>query len=73
MKPDEIVRSTRLTLDEKAARLREWDNGLRELMAANDENMRGPVAPSVTLAEVAAAMRRLGIDHAEWAGPTKHG
>lgn len=73
MKPDEIVRSPLLSLDEKAALLRDWDNELRELMVADEENMAGPTPLAVTLTGVADAMRQLGLEHTEWAGPTKHG
>lgn len=71
MEPKDIVRSTELTLEEKAKLLRDWDNELRELMVADDESMGGVSIPRITLAEVAEAMHRLGLTHRP--APTKHG
>lgn len=71
MRPEEIARSSALSREEKAALLRDWDNELRELMVADDENMQSSVAPRVTLTDVADAMQRLGLTHQST--PTKHG
>lgn len=71
MNPNEIVRSEALSREEKAALLRDWDNELRELMVADEENMGGVAIPRITLAEVAEAMHALGLAHRP--SPTKHG
>ncbi len=73
MKPKAILKRRDLTREEKIALLREWDSELRELMVADDENMRAPTPLRVTLQEVEQALAALGARHPVYATPTRHG
>ena len=66
-----------LTTDEKIALLRECEQDVRELMVAEEENMRGDQTSDQTLGDelrdIHAALASLGADRRAAAAPTKHG
>ncbi len=61
--PEEILRDQSLTKDQKIERLREWDQDLRQLMVASEENMPGTVSgqPAESLQAVTDALCKLGV------------
>ena len=66
-----------LTTDEKIALLREREQDVRELMVAEEENMRGGQASDQVLGDalgdIRAALASLGAERRAAAAPTKHG
>ena len=66
-----------LTTDEKIALLRECEQDVRELMVAEEENMRGDQTSDQALGDelrdIHAALASLGADRRAAAAPTKHG
>jgi hypothetical protein len=73
-RPDEVVRSTELTRDQKIEVLKRWEYDLRELQVAEEESMTAPHPEAVTLDVVRAALRALGAaGDPEHSAPTKHG
>ncbi|MBI1179826.1 MAG: hypothetical protein GC201_04655 [Alphaproteobacteria bacterium] len=59
--PEEILRDKSLSRDEKAQLLNEWEQDLRQLMVASEENMAGTVTgqPAESLAAVHEALAEL--------------
>jgi hypothetical protein len=70
--PEDVVRKSDLSRDQKIQILRRWEYDARELQVAEEESMSGPQTTS--LDAVLAALRSLGaaadIDRA---APTKQG
>ena len=62
--PEKILQDQSLTKEQKIKRLQEWDQDLRQLMVASEENMPGTVAgqPAQSLQAVTDALCKLGIN-----------
>lgn len=61
--PEKILNDRSLTKEQKIRKLTEWEQDLRQLMVASDENMTGTAAgqPAESLQAVSDALRALGV------------
>lgn len=61
--PEKILNDPSLTKEQKIKMLTEWDQDLRQLMVASDENMTGTLAgqPAESLQAVSDALCKLGV------------
>ncbi|MGE0666766.1 MAG: hypothetical protein AB7O49_09445 [Sphingomonadales bacterium] len=61
--PEEILQDQSLTKEQKIAALHEWDQDLRQLMVASEENMPGTQSgqPAESLRAVTDALEKLGV------------
>jgi hypothetical protein len=61
--PEEILLDQSLTKEQKIKKLEDWEQDLRQLMVASEENMPGTVAgqPAESLQAVNDALSKLGV------------
>jgi hypothetical protein len=61
--PETILQDQSLTREQKIKKLEEWEQDLRQLMVASDENMTGTVTgqPAESLQAVTDALSKLGV------------
>jgi hypothetical protein len=61
--PEDVLSDRSLTRDQKIKTLQEWEQDLRQLMVASEENMPGTVTgqPAESLQAVSAALTELGV------------
>jgi hypothetical protein len=74
--PEKILQDQSLTKDQKIKRLQEWDQDLRQLLVASEENMPGTVSgqPAESLQAVTDALLKLGVHpEAQKDSPAKAG
>lgn len=74
--PEKVLQDQSLTKEQKIRMLQEWDQDLRQLMVASEENMPGTVAgqPAQSLQAVSDALARLGVTaETKKASPAKTG
>jgi hypothetical protein len=74
--PEEILQDQSLTKDQKVEMLEEWEQDLRQLMVASEENMAGTVTgqPAESLQAVSEALSKLGMsDDSTKKSPAKTG
>jgi hypothetical protein len=74
--PEKIVNDRSLTREQKIKKLQDWDQDLRQLMVASEENMTGTVAgqPAESLQAVRDALISLNATGDQEKGsPAKHG
>jgi hypothetical protein len=62
-----------LSRERKVEILRQWEQDLRELMVAEEENMPASSAPDISLDEVLNALHQLGAQSDSHPVPTRHG
>lgn len=62
--PEEILQDQSLSREQKIKKLQEWDQDLRQLMVASEENMPGTVSgqPAESLQAVSDALCKLGVN-----------
>ncbi|MEN3976794.1 hypothetical protein [Emcibacter sp. SYSU 3D8] len=73
--PEDIIQDQSLTRDQKIGYLQEWEQDLRQLMVASEENMPGTVTgqPADSLKAVSEALEKLGADADKKDSPAKSG
>lgn len=74
--PEEILHDQSLTKDQKVEMLKEWEQDLRQLMVASEENMAGTVTgqPAESLQAVSEALSKLDVgDDSTNKSPAKTG
>ena len=74
--PEDILNDPSLTREKKIDVLHEWDQDLRQLMVASEENMQGTQSGQAaeSLQAVTDALSKLGIDtNSKDASPAKSG
>lgn len=74
--PEKILQDQLLTQDQKIRMLQDWEQDLRQLMVASEENMSGTVTgqPAESLQAVSAALSKLGVNaDSKNAAPAKIG
>lgn len=74
--PEKILQDQFLTQDQKIRMLQDWEQDLRQLMVASEENMSGTVTgqPAESLQAVSAALSKLGVNaDSKNAAPAKTG
>jgi hypothetical protein len=75
-RPEAILGATDLDHAEKVALLKQWDQDLRLILVASEENMTGNgrgVPPAELLSRVRRALVELGIEQDAKAAPSKTG
>jgi len=62
--PEKVLQDQSLTTDQKVRMLKEWEQDLRQLMVASEENMAGTVTgqPAESLQAVSAALSKLDMN-----------
>jgi len=71
--PQQLLARDDLTREQKIGILRQWEQDLRELMVAEEENMSAAEPMNVSLDEVLVALETLGAGPASHPVPTTHG
>ena len=71
--PQQLLARDDLTREQKIGILRQWEQDLRELMVAEEENMSAAEPMNVSLDEVLVALESLGAGPASHPVPTTHG
>jgi len=71
--PQQLLARDDLTREQKIGILRQWEQDLRELMVAEEENMMAAEPMNVSLDEVLVALGTLGAGPASHPVPTTHG
>ena len=71
--PEQLLARDELTNEQKIGILRQWEQDLRELMVAEEENMMAAEPMNVSLDEVLVALETLGAGPASHPVPTTHG
>ena len=71
--PEQLLARDELTNEQKIGILRQWEQDLRELMVADEENMTAAETMNVSLDEVLIALETLGAGPASHPVPTTHG
>jgi len=71
--PQQLLARDELTSEQKIGILRQWEQDLRELMVAEEENMPAAEPMNVSLDEVLVALETLGAGPASHPVPTTHG
>ena len=71
--PQQLLARDDLTREQKIGILRQWEQDLRELMVAEEENMMAAEPMNVSLDEVLVALETLGAGPASHPVPTTHG
>lgn len=71
--PEQLLARDELTNEQKIGILRQWEQDLRELMVAEEENMTAAEPMNVSLDEVLIALETLGAGPASHPVPTTHG
>jgi len=71
--PQQLLTRDELTSEQKIGILRQWEQDLRELLVAEEENMPAAEPMNVSLDEVLIALETLGAGPASHPVPTTHG